>query len=300
MFDPAEQRCIEILRKASRPLTPKKTGLEARPAKKLNVRAVLFDVYGTLFISGSGDIGISSDINGKTAMEESLRASGASLKEPDAGTTGFELLQTLIREDHEKIRLEGVDYPEVDIREIWKRLTAALVAKGLITFPRTDGIYHILAAEYESRVNPVWPMPGLSETLQRIRSLSLPIGIVSNAQFYTPLLFPALLGSHLPVFGFDSRICIWSYRERRAKPSPLLFEKTCAVLEELYGIPPGATLYIGNDMRNDIWAAASAGMKTALFAGDSRSLRLRRDDHCCKNLDADVILTELDQLFLLL
>jgi len=32
------------------------------------------------------------------------------------------------------------------------------------------------------------------------------------------------------------------------------------------------TLYVGNDMLNDIWTATEAGCRTVLFAGDQRSL----------------------------
>jgi putative hydrolase of the HAD superfamily len=37
-------------------------------------------------------------------------------------------------------------------------------------------------------------------------------------------------------------------------------------------------------------------MKTALFAGDERSLKWRRDDKRCKNLSPDLVITELQQL----
>ena len=48
-------------------------------------------------------------------------------------------------------------------------------------------------------------------------------------------------------------------------------------------------------MLNDILPARSAGFQTALFAGDRRSLRLRRDDPRCTNLKPDMILTDLFQ-----
>jgi putative hydrolase of the HAD superfamily len=53
---------------------------------------------------------------------------------------------------------------------------------------------------------------------------------------------------------------------------------------------------VGNDMLNDIYPAKKLGFQTALFAGDARSLRLRTDDPRCRNLSADLILTDLEQL----
>ena len=43
-------------------------------------------------------------------------------------------------------------------------------------------------------------------------------------------------------------------------------------------------------------AAGKAGFKTALFAGDMRSLRLRRDDPEVENIKPDFIIDDLAQL----
>ena len=42
------------------------------------------------------------------------------------------------------------------------------------------------------------------------------------------------------------------------------------------GVAPGEVLYVGNDMLNDVYAAGQVGFRTALFAGDQRSLRMRQ------------------------
>ena len=44
------------------------------------------------------------------------------------------------------------------------------------------------------------------------------------------------------------------------------------------GFPAERVLFVGNDMLNDVAAAAAVGLRTALFAGDQRSLRLREKD----------------------
>jgi putative hydrolase of the HAD superfamily len=62
------------------------------------------------------------------------------------------------------------------------------------------------------------------------------------------------------------------------------------------GIAAESALYVGNDLRNDIQPAAQAGFRTALFAGDRRSLRLHRDDQQCRDLSPDWVVTDLGQL----
>jgi putative hydrolase of the HAD superfamily len=59
-------------------------------------------------------------------------------------------------------------------------------------------------------------------------------------------------------------------------------------------IAPAEALYLGNDARKDIHPAASLGFRTALFAGDARSLRLRESEPGL--LPPDAILTELSQI----
>ena len=66
------------------------------------------------------------------------------------------------------------------------------------------------------------------------------------------------------------------------------------------GIETSSVLYLGNDMLNDILPADRAGFQTALFAGDARSLRLRKDDPRCQGLAADLVITDLMQLVELL
>jgi len=151
------------------------------------------------------------------------------------------------------------------------------------------------AFEYELIVNPVYPMPHLFDLLKTCREQSLSTGIISNAQFYTVDILEWFLGADLATIGFQERLLFLSYRHGCAKPSPVMFEKAADALART-AIEPGAVLYVGNDMLNDIHPARNAGFQTALYAGDRRSLRLREDDPRCKHLTADLIVTDLKQL----
>jgi putative hydrolase of the HAD superfamily len=121
------------------------------------------------------------------------------------------------------------------------------------------------------------------------------MGIISNAQFYTPYLFNGFLHSNPKDLGFHPDLTLYSYKFGYAKPSTFMFQIAADRLENRL-IPAHSTLFIGNDMLNDIYPAKQIGFKTALFAGDARSLRLRKDDPRCKNLTADLVITDLGQL----
>ncbi|MEM1063178.1 MAG: HAD family hydrolase, partial [Planctomycetota bacterium] len=153
-----------------------------------------------------------------------------------------------------------------------------------------------LATEYECRVNPVWPMPGCRELLRALHARRLPLGIVSNAQFFTEDLFEALLDADRPSLGFEPDLEVFSYKTEEAKPGEELYRRAADALAAR-GLTPAETLYVGNDMLNDVTPAAAVGFKTVLFAGDERSLRMREGDERVTGVIPDAIVTELPQLF---
>ena len=287
----------EIILKNSQPLLPLATGMTPEANQQNGIRAVLFDVYGTLFISGSGDVGTAAATDTAEALTQALAAAGFQGDLDHAGELGNELLKSEILERHRISRAAGVEFPEVEIAGIWKKIIETLCRTEAVK--RCDaGMDQIrrLGIEYECRVNPVYPMPGCIETLRRLRERGLVMGIVSNAQFYTPLLFSAFFGNRIEALGFDPECCIWSYRELEAKPSALLFAKAEQFLKKNHGIRLSETLYVGNDMLNDMFTASRAGCRTVLFAGDRRSLRLRKNDARCAHVKPDAVVTALDQL----
>ncbi len=295
---PAKTTLPEIFREFSpAEMTPEPTGQKPVLKKLPGIKAVLFDVYGTLMQSGVGDISLAEEKAGEgreKLIREAISAAGFTLL--DRKTPIAELFHDTIRAEQDIRREQGVDFPEVDILGVWEDLIGQLEAYELIRGRATKASLRNVAVHYEARVNAAAPMPGVTETLEGILDKSLPLGIVSNAQFFTPLLFEAFLEGAPMDVGFEDMLCIWSYEHTVAKPSTKLFELAAERLQAYGGIEPEQVLYIGNDMRNDVMPAAKLGFKTALFAGDARSLRLRKDDADCKEVEPDLVITELEQL----
>ena len=290
----APDELIARLRQHAHPLKPIPTDRQALLTERPDIRAVLFDVYGTLFISASGDIGASDGATRSRAMVKALEAVGLPADRDTSERAALALVEAINR-THKRLKERGVRYPEVDIREIFSEVLADLRARGLCRETPSRRLCEILAVEYECRSNPTWPMPGLTETLRHLNGRKLPLGILSNAQFFTPLLFPAYLEASMEKLGFDPQLCVYSYRLREAKPSPQLFRRALEVLARR-DIGPQQVLYVGNDRVNDIWPAAQERMRTALFAGDSRSFRPREEDPRIRGVREDLMLTDLRQL----
>ena len=286
---------IECIRQLSQPLLPQPTGYATRMTALTDIRAVIFDIYGTLLVSGTGDVGPASGEENELALRAALSAAGLPVEQIDRNTRSGRILIEAIRRAQAVRREQGIEFPEVDIIAVWRQVLVELGKHGLRTQADAAQVRR-LAIEYECRVNPVWPMPGLRTMLASLRATGRHLGIVSNAQFYTPLMFRALLDTGPGDLGFDPRLCAWSWKALQGKPSRGLFQQVLTALAMRYDVAPEQTLYVGNDMLKDIWPAAGLGCKTALFAGDRRSLRLRQDDERCQGLQPDLVIDHLSQL----
>lgn len=289
-----QQFLIQRIRELSAPLEPLSTGVEPAFRSSDGLKAVVFDVYGTLFISGVGDISLSQVDARESGVRDALDACGLKIRPEWHDAMFGQQYFNRIREHQARRRDEGIEHPEVDLRAVWSELAGEWRRADVIEGPETDP--ERLAIEYECRVNPCWPMPRLNEVLESLRDAGLAMSIVSNAQFFTPLLFDALAGETLDALGIDPECNVWSYELLEGKPSTHLYECAADALCERYGIAPEQALFVGNDRRNDVWPAQACGFQTALFAGDARSLRLREDDERLEGVSADFVIDSLDQV----
>jgi putative hydrolase of the HAD superfamily len=161
----------------------------------------------------------------------------------------------------------------------------------------SDTMAERMSVEFEARMNPVWPVPGAVQTMLHFKKMGYPQGIISNSQFYTPIVLEALSGYTLAELGLKKELLHWSFEEKMKKPGLTFYKNFIKKLNSFDStISPAEVLYVGNDMLKDIYPAHKQGMKTALFAGDQRSLKWRTDDNRCKNLHPDLVITEFKQL----
>ncbi|MCK5569797.1 MAG: HAD family hydrolase [Spirochaetes bacterium] len=272
---------IEIIKKYAKPLEPQGTGVRAGGALKAPVHAVLFDIYGTLFISSSGDISVAGEKIRAGLLSKLLKRYGIEIDAADVLNRYFGKIEKI----HSRLRRKGIDFPEVEIDRVWM---SVLNMESLERARR-------FTVEYESVFNPVWPMPFLEEIIAFLKKRKVILGIISNAQFFSPLLFEVFTGSTPEGLGFTGELIFYSFEHKYAKPSVRIYRKAEKVLKEM-SIAPQSALYVGNDMLNDIYPANTVGFQTALFAGDKRSLRMRKDDLRCSNLTPDLIITDLMDL----
>ena len=260
----------------------------ANSQKLYDIRAVICDIYGTIINYWRPQFGSKDDRTNsllqafKTVIDRfGMRETLEKLNPKDTPeNTINDFYNGLIALSHEKSAKKGVEFPEVKIEEIWGVIFAILKRNGYTysqycqcsesDFPRfvayTYNFYSLGRSLY----------PGVVNAFTELKNANIVNGIVSNAQFYTPvdltLMFRGQSNEQIDDFSelFEPDLTFFSYEYGVAKPNPLLFRRLYDALYE-YQILPEQTVFVGNDLATDIQAAAEVGMKTAFFCGDQKS-----------------------------
>ena len=281
------------------PMEPETPGLCPNMKKEKPVKAVIFDIYGTLLISSSGDIDQATFTEDN--MKQALVAGGFADENtnPEVYTFLLKELPVKVTSNQKEIAANGHPFPDVDIFKVWNEILTEAEKKGWIKRTGSESLADTIIV-FEVLSNKVSPMPGMIEVLEVLKAKNIPLGIVSNAQFYTPIIMNYFItgefSSRQEIEFFDPELTAFSFSELRAKPDVKLFEKVINNLQKKYGIKPEEAVFVGNDMLKDIYTAKKAGMQTMLFAGDNRSLRLRETDERVRRIFPDFTITDLKQL----
>src|SRR5262249_14642578 len=93
----------------------------------------------------------------------------------------------------------------------------------------------------------------------------------------------------------DPELRVLSHEHKARKPSERLFRALLEKLEER-DVGPAEVLHVGCRIDHDLVPARKLGMRTALFAGDRKSLRATPDQLKDPASRPDVLLTELPQV----
>ena len=133
------------------------------------IKAVAFDVYGTLLISDTGQmlhktdgLHVTAEEDRKSIVLEAAVSAGIKLPAASAGRLASDL-DSEIRRLQLTAKAAGIVHPESDIRDVWTSVLRETEVS--VTFGQIER----LAVEYEIRVNRTWPMPGALGCLQDIR-----------------------------------------------------------------------------------------------------------------------------------
>jgi FMN phosphatase YigB (HAD superfamily) len=207
------------------------------------IRAVIFDIYGTLMEFGPPPA--DAEDQWRVCWAEFFPGASA----PDLCELSARCGQ-LIRKSHAESAAQGVECPEVNWQEILCGVLPEL--SGLDVAARDTVIFRHQQCLRSLR--------GAAEALPWIRGLKregILLGIASNAQAYTLTELAAVLPA-LRMDAFHPDLCLWSYRCGFSKPNPRIFSTLTERLAVM-GVHPTEILMVGDRLDNDVTPALRAG-----------------------------------------
>lgn len=214
---------------------------------KVRIRAVIFDVYGTLLQVGPPPADATQQWI--DLFEQTFRSP------PRLQRLEFSVAcNRVIVRRHTSARERGIAFPEVQ----WPTVVAEVLPESarLDAPAREEFLYRLIQTGHTTRL-----ASAAAATLRLLLQRHCRLGIASNAQAYTwRELRQALTGAGLDLAAFDPKLCFWSFDHGFSKPDPHAFRILSARLEA-YGIGPAETLMVGDLLDNDIIPARAHGWR---------------------------------------
>ncbi len=269
------------------PLTVLPVQIEARPPRAYE--AVLFDVYGTMLTSRVTTAAAQASAIADICVDVFPDITPPALHHCHALREAFyrQLQHHLTTQQTREQKPT-----EVDFRNVWAQVLQQELSLGSAKHLQQVELFAFL---YAIATHRVWPQPDLLATIKGLAAQNIPLGVISNAQFYTPIIVSYFLDCELSfatatIPWFEPRLTFYSFQHGYAKPDDYFFTEAKQQLAEL-DIDPAKTLYVGNDYRNDIDSANRNGLLSVLYAGDKSACRMNHPTAV-----PDFVVTKLSQL----
>jgi FMN phosphatase YigB (HAD superfamily) len=293
------------------PAAPAPAPARARPhlIKLDGVRAVLWNVYGTLLSISGGEVWFSHPqpfvmrtALDKTVQEFKMWQAMTRQSAPPAEHLATIYEQVLLRQ--RMVAGGGNErLPEVSSERLWESVVKTLLQKDY----RFDAGFYGSLNEFSRKIAYFFHRclqgtacyPGTAETLVLIKERGLTQGLLGDAQPFTLLQLQRGAEAQRPDIRveelLDEGLRFLSCDMRGRKPSDRIARKVQGQLRELR-LEPDEILHVGNSMTRDVIFGRRLGFHTALFAGDRNSLQATAEQLKDKATRPDVLLTDLTQL----
>lgn len=282
--------------------------VKAKPSTRpLGIRAVLWNVYGTLLNINGGEIALWTEdaFLLSVALEKTIhefKMWGSMSRKPGQPS---EYMKEIYKKEYDYLRLQSYSekIPELACEKIWD----AIIKKLQVKEYKYDVAHYGSQIEYAKKIayffqaslQGVEGYPRLAETLEAVANQGIVQGLLGDGQCFTygqlqrcvKLENPhAVLPTWVPV-----NLGCLSYEIQGKKPSDTLFRRAIESMKKK-GIDPDEILHVGSHLVRDIAPAKKWGLKTALFAGDKKTLVAPPELLKEPNHRPDALITELNQV----
>ena len=297
-------------RKLMWPKVPAPKPVSAIPSAKLlpGIRAVLWDVYGTLLRVSEGRFTLFPDEEARLqiALDKTIHEFNMWNHMYRKPGPPWQSIIGLYKNTIERQAMQAAargDFTEVNLVHIWGGLIMKLFEKEYTydegEYGDLDEFSEKVAYFFHSCLQATEARSGAALAMSDIAASGLTQGFLSDGQSFTLVQTLRALskqGELPPLYQlFRPQSLILSYDTGVRKPSKSLFTEAVQQLRSL-GVQPQETLHISCRLSTDLVPARAAGMKTALLVAEKSGLEVSSDVLKDPATRPDRLLTELAQL----
>jgi hypothetical protein len=272
------------------------------------VRAVLWNVYGTLLAISGGDLafehpqpfvmGVALD---KTLQEFKMWPSMS--RKPGQPSEYLSHIYDQVLIEQRTVPSGPEKFPEVVSDRLWEAIIKKLLQKDYKWdagfFGSLNEFSRKVAYFFHASLQGTACYPGAADALRHVAKKGLTQGLLADGQCFTVMQLQRGLSRQDPNFSLeglvDPGLRTLSYEIRGRKPSERLFRHALSALAQR-NLAPAQVLHVGSRVQQDLAPARRLGMRTALFAGDRASLQATAEQLKDPYGRPDVLLTELGQI----
>jgi FMN phosphatase YigB (HAD superfamily) len=272
------------------------------------VRVVTWSIYGTLLAISGGELYLEHP--NKFVMDVALDKTiqefkmwGSMSRKPGQPADYLAQIYGKLLLEQRSLASGSERYPEVQVDRLWEAFIKKLLQKdyafdagfygSLNEFSRKVGYF------FHASLQGTACYPDSADALKLVKEAGLLQGLLSDAQYFTPLQLERAFGKQAPELKLDDvidpELRSYSYEVRSRKPSERLFRYLVSLLAQR-GISADQVLHIGSRIAQDVVPARRVGMKAGLFAGDRASLQATPEQLKEPASRPDVLLTKLTQI----
>jgi FMN phosphatase YigB (HAD superfamily) len=291
------------------PAAPKADPPKVRPhlPHLEGVRAVLWNVYGTLLAITEGELKFEVDNNllMNVALDKTIhefKMWGSMSRKPGQPADYMrEIYKKAL--DEQRLAPSSDKHPEIRSEKIWESIIKKLFQKDYKFdsgfFGSLNDYSQKVAYFFHASLQGTGCYDNSATAIRFVAERDVLQGLLSDGQCFTPTQLARGLTRPDESTKIDDLIApdarVLSFEHAARKPSDTLFQ-AAAVAISAHGMAPHEILHIGSSLPRDIAPAKKWGMRTALFAGDRASLIASPEQLKDPNYRPDALLTDLAQV----
>jgi FMN phosphatase YigB (HAD superfamily) len=292
------------------PTAPEPVSARARPhLKQLHgVKAVLWNIYGTLLSISGGEVWFShpEPFVMQVALEKTIQEFkmwlAMSRRPGQPGDYLGDLYENALLKQRMASGTGNEKLPEVSSELLWESLIKNLKKDyqwDVGFFGSLNEFARKVAYFFHRSLQGTTCYPGAADAMLTVRSRGFRQGFLADAQPFTTLQLQRGLAEQVPEIRLndllDDDLRFLSCDMRGRKPSERILRKLHTALRE-QGLEPEQVLHVGNSLTRDLAPARRLGMRTALYAGDKNSLQATPEQLKEPGSRPDVLLSDLSQI----